>query len=903
MKQILIATILVLASTVALAQAPAFPGAEGHGRYVTGGRGGSVIHVTNLNDSGTGSLREAVSGNSKKIIVFDVGGVIALESELKIGGNTTIEGQTAPYPGITLRYYTVRPGANNIIRFLRIRRGSEKDVNDGADAIWQREVTGLVLDHCSFSWSIDEVASFYDNNNFTMQWCTIGEALNNAGHNKDAHGYGGIWGGKLASFHHNMLIHLQNRTPRFNGARYGWDGWQNNMYYDNYQWENTVQAENVDFRNCVIYNWGTGGCYGGPGGGQINMVNNYYKAGPATKNKTRVTQVTVSTSSNSTTTTYEGMTSRYYIKGNYVTAASSPENYDWSGVTYDSGVYTINGEKYSQDPDNYYGSSVTHVNNSSGVSCVRIKMDSPTASGTVTTHAATTAYEKVLDYVGASMYRDDVDERYVTETRNGTATYTGSVTGLAGIVDLVSDVNGYTEANFGTGSRESGWDTDNDGMPDIWETANGLDPNDASDATAYTLDSKGYYTNVEVYCNALVEDLVKLQNADAQTSVDEYYPEVVKVDGIPYYGTTEDDDDDTPTGDVQYTLSKSTNTGNNTTSSYEFENGITITNASNKSYNAAYEDGVKYSAGVTYTINLPENFKVSGISFKGYDNYSDADSYIKECNGTEYSSTQYVFPAKTGTGSSDYVLTEQQISFDTPATGTITFTPGGKQVVWAITLYGTYDSEESASYTIAQSTNTGDNTSSSYGFENDITVTNKNSKDYNTGREDGIKYSAGVQYTINLPEGFKANSITFKGYDNYTDADAYIKECNGEEYSSTQYVFPMKTGTGSTDYVLTEQQITFDTPATETITFTPGNKQVVWAITIDGVIGGSETNVLLGDANDDGMVSVTDVTVTVNYILGQENATFNFTNADVNEDGQIGVADVTCIVDIILSSE
>ena len=138
--------------------------------------------------------------------MFDVGGVIPLASNLNIGANTTILGQTAPYPGITLRYYTVSPGGDNIIiRFIRCRRGQEKDVNDGADAIWTRNHTGLILDHCSFSWSIDEVASFYDNNNFTMQWCTVGESLNNAGHNKGAHGYGGIWGGKLASFHHNMI--------------------------------------------------------------------------------------------------------------------------------------------------------------------------------------------------------------------------------------------------------------------------------------------------------------------------------------------------------------------------------------------------------------------------------------------------------------------------------------------------------------------------------------------------------------------------------------------------------------------------------------------------------------------------------------------------------------------------
>ncbi|MBQ4296367.1 MAG: pectate lyase, partial [Prevotella sp.] len=195
MKQIIIAFLTLMAVTAVRAQVPAFPGAEGHGRYATGGRGGEVIHVTNLNNSGTGSLRAAVSGSNKKIIVFDVGGVIPLASDLSIGDNTTIAGQTAPYPGITLRYYTVRPGNNNIIRFIRIRRGEEKDLNDGADAIWNREKSSIILDHCSFSWSIDEVASFYDNNNFTMQWCTIAESLVDAGHGKGAHGYGGIWGG------------------------------------------------------------------------------------------------------------------------------------------------------------------------------------------------------------------------------------------------------------------------------------------------------------------------------------------------------------------------------------------------------------------------------------------------------------------------------------------------------------------------------------------------------------------------------------------------------------------------------------------------------------------------------------------------------------------------------------
>ena len=553
-KKILTSMAAALMSAAALAQAPAFPGAEGHGRYVTGGRGGKVIHVTNLNDKGTGSFRAAVTGNSKKIIVFDVAGVIPLASDLTIGSNTTILGQTAPSPGITLRYYTVRPEDNCIIRFIRLRRGQEKDINDGADATWQRNKTGIIFDHCSFSWSIDEVASFYDNNNFTMQWCTVAESLTNPGHSKGAHGYGGIWGGKLASFHHNFVGHLMNRGPRFNGARYGWTGYTSNKDYDTYKWENPVQAENVDFRNCVMYN-AQGTCYGGPGGGQINIVNNYYKAGPShsLKSKTlngikvnvssgkergsqeRITQVTVSSSGNSDKKhpEYYEMTSRYFISGNTTetTKGTVTKNQDWKGVVYDKGTYTYNGEIYSADKKNFYGDAVAHQT-INGVSCVKIKMDNPAPTGEVTTHSATEAFSKVLAYGGASLYRDEIDARYMEEAKTGTAQYKGSITLSPGIIDKVSDVNGYTESTFGTASHPADFDTDKDGIPDAWELANGLNSNDDSDALTYSLDGKGYYTNLEVYANSLVEDIMKQGNADAENKVDEYYPEWKNPTGI-----------------------------------------------------------------------------------------------------------------------------------------------------------------------------------------------------------------------------------------------------------------------------------------------------------------------------------------------------------------------------------
>lgn len=520
------------------AQAPAFPGAEGFARYTTtGGRGGKVIHVTNLNDSGTGSLRWALSQSGKKIIVFDVSGYIDLRSQLNVSSNTTIAGQTAPGEGITLRYYTLYFGKcdNVIVRFIRSRRSQVKDVNDGADATWGREHKNIIIDHCSFSWSIDEVASFYDNVNFTMQWCNVTEGLANPGHSKGAHSYGGIWGGKGASFHHNYISHVQNRAPRFNGARYNWNG------YDKTKYENSIQAEQVDFRNCVIYNWGNGnGCYGGPGGGYINMINNYYKAGPGTKNRTRVTQVSFSDATNGGDNPFPDYASRYYISGNYVTAASNPENYDWKGVVYDSGVQK-DGERYIKDAKHYYGSNVEYVN-INGTDCVKLKLDNPIEAGEVTTHSAQTAYEKVLDYCGASLWRDAADARYAEEAATGTTTFNGDVayvdkdgkvyekSNTKGILDFINDPT--KEANPKTASypelknetRPANFDTDGDGIPDAWETANGLNPNDASDAVQTTIDTKGWYTNIEVYANSIVEHIVKAQNADAITAVEEYYP-------------------------------------------------------------------------------------------------------------------------------------------------------------------------------------------------------------------------------------------------------------------------------------------------------------------------------------------------------------------------------------------
>ena len=258
----------------------AFPGAEGGGMYVTGGRGGKVYKITTLEDKNSlGSLRYALSQEGARIIVFEVSGTIYLKSELRINsGDVTIAGQTAPGAGICLAHFPVSVSADNvIIRYLRCRMGDSVIVSDGADAMGGRQKKGVIIDHCSISWSTDECCSFYDNEDFSLQWSIISESLRLSSHSKGPHGYGGIWGGVNASFHHNLMAHHDSRTPRYGpGAK-------------------NAGNDRVDTRNNVFYNWSGNGCYGGEAM-HVNIVNNYYVPGPATQSsvRTRIMQIDVS---------------------------------------------------------------------------------------------------------------------------------------------------------------------------------------------------------------------------------------------------------------------------------------------------------------------------------------------------------------------------------------------------------------------------------------------------------------------------------------------------------------------------------------------------------------------------------------------------------------------------------
>lgn len=447
---------------------PGFPGAEGHGKYVTGGRGGRVIYVTHLEDNDTaGSLRNAINQSGARIVIFKVSGTIKLKSELKIvTPNITIAGQTAPGDGICLRDYPVSVNADNvIIRFLRFRMGDE--AKQEGDAIGGRFHKNIIVDHCSMSWSTDETVSFYMNENFTLQWCLISESLRVSVHDKGAHGYGGIWGGKNASFHHNLLASHDSRNPRL-GESAG---------------DVFALTDAVDLRNNVIYNWQGNSCYGGEAM-NANIVNCYYRPGPATTKTERIIAIDKLLDAGSATSNIWG---KFYIEGNVLEASARATEDNW---TY--GVYNQYHSKYG---------TVTAAEKAA------MKVTVPHATGEVTTHTALIAYERVLDYVGASNVRDTVDRRIIHDVRTGTATFmTGGNGSTNGIIDTQSAVGGWPELKSATAPTDS----DNDGMPDVWEDAKGLNKNSASDAQLKTVDGK--YPNVEVYINSLVSDIVEKQN-------------------------------------------------------------------------------------------------------------------------------------------------------------------------------------------------------------------------------------------------------------------------------------------------------------------------------------------------------------------------------------------------------
>lgn len=613
---------------------PAFPGAEGFGRYVTGGRGGAVYRVTNLNDSGEGSLRWALSKPGPRTIVFGVSGTIHLESALSIPGNTTIAGQSAPGDGICVADYPVAIKGNNVIvRYMRFRLGNKYVLKDGADG-WDGfggfDQQDWMIDHCSVSWSIDECLSVLGNKNTTVQWCLVAQSLVNSGHTKGAHGYGGNWGGSGASFHHNLLAHHGSRTPRL-GPR-----------------PTTQLDERMDMRNNVIYNFGGNGCYGGEAM-TVNIVNNYYKPGPGspTGNKgKRIAGIGIRT--DEYIKTYPAYAPAHHIWGKFFVEGNVNSKY--SDVTSDNWTYGIYNNIDANGCDDTYTDKTKDT----------IKLAEPMPFIVTTTHTAAQAYDKVLQYAGASLHRDSFDELMVSDTRNGAATYTGS--GLSN--GMVNSQDDNRPAN--APADWSAWptlstngsitDTDGDGMPDSWETANGLNPNDANDGNKVGDDG---YTMLEVYLNSLVEDITTGQNAGGELIGD------IKEAG------------EEPVSS-EYELSQQTSNGD-----WTFSNGFKISCSNGYATGTGCGiAGLKYSRNATFKIVIPDGLKVVKAEFKGYSNSDTGTAYLQKLGTQEFASTAYVYPSRKGNKTESYTITLNE-----PVEGQLPFVFKDAQVVMVIKLF------------------------------------------------------------------------------------------------------------------------------------------------------------------------------------------------------------------------
>ncbi|WP_421775264.1 T9SS type A sorting domain-containing protein [Gracilimonas sp.] len=440
----LLTVFLALFAVDGLSQQLAFPGAEGFGKYTSGGRGGEVYTVTNLNDSGSGSLRFGVEMEGARTIVFSLSGTIELETDLRIRNDSiSIFGQTAPGDGIAIKgRATVIDADNVIIQHIRFRPGDIGSGDlDGVDALWGRENKDIMVDHVSMSWSIDEAGSFYDNENFTLQWSILSESLYNSIHSKSEHGYGGIWGGAGATFHHNLLAHHTSRNPRFNGGRY----------------TTTKQNEIADFRNNVIYNWGHNSAYGGENG-NYNIVANYYKSGPATEDKDRILDADANNGAD------------WYIADNYV-----------------DGYPTITA-------DNWDGGVQNITENEEELIRATEPFEAPALESFET---AEEAFESVLANAGAILpRRDTIDSRIVDETLNGTATYGSTYGAGTGIIDSQEDVGGWPELN----SAPYPEDADGDGIPNSWELENDLNPENPEDGRSIAVNG---YSNLENYIHSI----------------------------------------------------------------------------------------------------------------------------------------------------------------------------------------------------------------------------------------------------------------------------------------------------------------------------------------------------------------------------------------------------------------
>ena len=470
---------------------PAFPGAEGFGKYTSGGRGGKVVYVTTLEDDANGetvgSLRWAMKQfpDEPLTVCFAVTGEIRLVKDLRINRkNYTIAGQTAPGVGIVITHNKVNCGGseNFIIRNIRFRIGCN-DVNGNIvtqNAFGAENCSHYIIDHCEFGWSTEENMNTYDSHFITVQYCIVHEGLNDSGHPKGARGYGCQWGGSPATYHHNLLVNNNKRSCRFNGA-------QSNDY-----------VVYLDYINNVVYNYGAGsnGCYGGENTAKLaegeynglnsahecNFINNYYKPGPNTTSSEKLFFMSSVARSGATS----WAPAQWYVNGNIMEGVDKINEDNWKGVKSERSteypldtlrVDTLIRPKtpwWRWTKDSVYG-----------------RYDFEALAYAVSDfQTAEEAFETVLDTAG-TFPRDHVGLRLIDETRNGCITYSGSKAKKKGIIDTEEDAEGF----YAYVDVQPLTDSDLDGMPDEWESANGCDPNTADNNQLH----ESGYTMLEMY--------------------------------------------------------------------------------------------------------------------------------------------------------------------------------------------------------------------------------------------------------------------------------------------------------------------------------------------------------------------------------------------------------------------
>ncbi|MDO4159449.1 MAG: T9SS type A sorting domain-containing protein [Prevotellaceae bacterium] len=481
---------------------PAFPSAVGFGKYTTGGRGGHVVTVTNLDDDADnpseGSLRWALQQypGEPLTIVFNVSGWIILKDQLKIShkGGLTIAGQTAPGEGITLYPHGISfnsagdENVNVIMRNIRVRCGSRGwdgqllDIENPEQVLGTENAYNIIIDHCTFGWSGEELctnsASFFQ----TYSYNIFHEGLYNAGHKKGNRGYGVCWGGGASTFSHNLLINNCTRSPRFAAS----------VNYDYLTY--------YEFVNNVNYNWGNyNACYGGDNkststrfnGYLANIMNNYWKPGPATIKNVADSKLLLFSQGGGSSPSY------FYVTGNTMERRSDITADNSVGVTTDS-----------------YGSLVSNILVPTKFFTANWSFDVNAYTMLNNLQTADEAFQSVIEKSGC-IVRDSIERRLIRECKDGTATFGGSwkSDGNYGIIDdpvdaemsYNNDSTTYCRVAEASLSRADGWDSDGDGMPDEWETANGFDPNNAEDGNY--INAEGYTALEKYLCELMGETI------------------------------------------------------------------------------------------------------------------------------------------------------------------------------------------------------------------------------------------------------------------------------------------------------------------------------------------------------------------------------------------------------------